>query len=134
MKAFIKAQCSSMAATVIDFMITIFLKEVCGLWYLFSTATGSVMGGVANFIMGRRWVFRAAGSSPGPQAIKYVLVWVGSILLNVSGMYLLTSIGRLNYVLSKVIVSLTVGICFNYVLQKTFVFKLNDDCQKTFIS
>jgi len=128
---FLKAQISSFVATLVDFGITIFLKEICGLWYLFSTTAGSILGGLTNFILGRKWVFKATEFPPGSQAIRYLFVWAGSILLNIGSVFLLTSVGHFNYLLSKVITSLIIGIFFNYFLQKKFVFSLNHETRKT---
>jgi len=128
---FIKAQVSSFISTAVDFGITIFLKEACGLWYLFSTSAGSILGGAINFIFGRKWVFNAVALPPVSQVVRYILVWGGSILLNIGGVFLLTSVGHVKYLLSKVITSVIIGICFNYFLQKKFVFGLNHEIRET---
>lgn len=128
---FIRAQVSSLISTIVDFGVTIFLKEVCGVWYLFSTSAGSILGGVTNFTLGRRWVFKAHGLPQGSQAMRYFLVWGGSILLNIAGVWLMTSIGHLNYLYSKIITAIFVGIFFNYLLQNMYVFKLNHESRKT---
>ncbi len=127
---FIKAQFASAAATVVDFGITILLKEGCGLWYLFSTSAGTLVGGVTNFMLGRCWVFRVTERPKGTQAMRYILVWVGSMLLNIGGVFLLTSVWHFNYLVSKVIISLLVGVFFNYYLQKNFVFHEIGDVRK----
>ena len=124
---FFRAQVASFVATILDFGFTIFLKEGCGLWYLFSTSAGSVLGGVTNFALGRRWVFKAAGLPPGSQAMRYFLVWGGSILLNIGGVRLLTGIGHINYLYSKILTTVLVGIFFNYLLQNRYVFKLTHE-------
>jgi putative flippase GtrA len=128
---FIKSQVSSIVSTLVDFSITILLKEVVGIWYLFSTSTGSILGGVTNFFLGRKWVFNATGTSSKSQAVRYVIVWGGSILLNITSVFFLTSFGHLNYLLSKIITAVMVGIFFNYILQKKYVFSFNRESQKT---
>ncbi len=128
---FIKAQVASFLSTIVDFGITIFLTEACGIWYLLSTSTGSVAGGITNFLIGRKWVFKVAQLPPGSQVIRYMLVWGVSILLNISGVYLLTHIGRLNYLLSKTLTAVIIGIFFNYLLQKQFVFNVRYEGRNT---
>jgi putative flippase GtrA len=128
---FLRAQVSSLASTIVDFGVTIFLKELCGVWYLFSTSVGSILGGMTNFSIGRQWVFNATGRSMGTQAVRYLLVWGGSIFLNIGGMWLLTSIGNINYLYSKIFTTVFVGIFFNYLLQYTYVFKFNHESRKT---
>lgn len=45
------------------------------------------------------------------------------MLLNAAGVYLFTQLSHVNYVYSKAVVSLLVGVGFNYFLQLYFVFK-----------
>lgn len=122
LRIFIRAQCSSLISTVVDFGVTIILTDGCGWWYLIGTSVGTTLGGGTNFFLGRKWVFNASEISPVSQAIRYILVWGGSIILNIGGVFLLTSIVHLNYLLSKAILAILVGIFFNYLLQKKFVF------------
>jgi putative flippase GtrA len=124
---FLRAQGASFVSTMVDFGFTILLKELCGVWYIASSSAGSILGGVANFVLGRRWVFKAAELAPGSQAMRYLLIWGGSILLNITGVWLLTGIGHLNYLYSKILTAVFVGIFFNYLLQNRYVFKLTHE-------
>ena len=119
----VKAQVASLAATAVDFLVTIVCVEGLHAWYVLATGLGNVAGGITNFYLGRYYVFRAAQQSSPAQGLRYALVWGGSLLLNAGGVYLLTHELRLNYVTSKVVVSLVVGLGFNYLLQRHFVFK-----------
>jgi putative flippase GtrA len=123
MATFIKAQAASLVATMVDFSITIILVELFRCWYLAASVTGTICGGIANFMLGRRWVFRATEKGIPLQAIKYLLVWAGNLVLVSGGVYIATSYGGLNYVLSKILVSIVVGSTYNYLMQKRFVFK-----------
>ena len=123
MATFIKAQAASLTATGVDFAMTIVLKEVLGLGYLLSSILGTVSGGVVNFMMNRHWVFKAHDRRIHFQVIKYVLVWIGNLVLVSGGVFVLTRYGGFNYIVSKVATSVMVGVFYNYVLQKKFVFK-----------
>jgi putative flippase GtrA len=123
MFTFLKAQASSLISSAVDFLITVILKELFGVWYLAASITGTICGGITNFLLGRIWVFSSEDKAVGPQAFKYSVVWVGNLLLNAGGVYLFTGIFGIKYWISKVTVSLIVGIGYNYVLQKFFVFK-----------
>jgi putative flippase GtrA len=123
MRTFLKAQTASMVATGIDFLVTIVGVEVLGMWYVLGTMLGTISGGVFNFSVNRRWVFEPEGKSARAQAFKYIMVWLGSMLLNAAGVYVLTQYTGLVYVFSKVVTAIFVGVGYNYHLQKKFVFR-----------
>jgi putative flippase GtrA len=118
-----KAQVASLVASLIDFATSIFLARVVGWWYLAASITGTVVGGIVNFTINRHWVFEAREKRVATQAFKYIVVWVGNLLLNAAGVYLITHYMKVNFVISKIIVSLLVGFFYNYLLQKKVVFK-----------
>lgn len=120
---FFKAQAASFTATAVDFSMTVILKEWFNCWYLLASILGTVSGGMVNFSMSRRWVFSARDKKMQNQAVKYVIVWAGNLLLVSAGVFLLTHYGSLSYLVSKIAVSLIVGFFYNYRLQKRFVFK-----------
>ncbi len=118
-----KAQAASAAGTGVDFLVTIAGVEVLHSWYLLATVLGNAAGGLVNFYLGRYYVFQVPHQRAQAQGVRYFFVWLGSMLLNAAGVYLFTQLLHLNYVYSKVIVSLVVGVGFNYFLQVYFVFK-----------
>jgi putative flippase GtrA len=120
---FIKAQASSLTATAVDFLLTIFLTEVMGVWYAAANVAGVVSGGFVNFYINRDWVFNGREDALRSQVFRYITVWCGNFLLNALGVWLLTQYAQCNYVLSKIVISLLVGWSYNYVLQKNYVFK-----------
>ena len=120
---FFKAQAASFTATAVDFSMTVILKEWFNCWYLLASILGTVSGGMVNFSMSRRWVFSARDKKMQTQAVKYVIVWAGNLVLVSAGVFLLTHYGSLSYLVSKIAVSLLVGFFYNYTLQKRFVFK-----------
>jgi putative flippase GtrA len=125
MVTFLKANISSSIASFFDYLITIFLVSFFRVDVVIASTTGTVCGGILNFLIGRNWVFEAKQRKVQQQAGRYLLVWVGNLVLNTSGMYLLTRILKIYYVVSKLVVSLLVGFCYNYTLQKKYVFKTN---------
>jgi len=120
---FLKAQASSLIATAVDFFVTAFLGKGLKMWYLAAVVIGTVCGGIANFLLGRNWVFSSKEEEAGYQAVKYIIVWLGNFGLNVGGVYLFTDIMHIDFMVSKIGVSVIVGIGYNYVFQKFFVFK-----------
>ena len=123
MFTFLKAQASSLISTAVDFLVTIALKEIFGLYYLIANIIGIICGGLTNFLLGRYIVFSSKENKVETQAVRYILVWLGNFALNIGGVYVFTSLFNVDYKISKIVVSLIVGFSYNYVLQKFFVFK-----------
>ncbi|MEN9299070.1 MAG: hypothetical protein RLZZ429_1383 [Bacteroidota bacterium] len=123
MVTFVKAQAASLAATIVDFSVFIILTEWLNCWYLAASITGTISGGITNFLLGRVWVFDATQGKVPKQAFKYILVWAGNLLLVSGGVFVVTEYAQLTPLASKIIVSLIVGFTYNYMLQKKFVFK-----------
>jgi putative flippase GtrA len=119
---FIKAQASSLAATGVDFLTAILLNYA-GCWYLTANIAGNVAGGSTNFLVNRQWVFERENDAISLQAVKYILVWVGNMLLNAGGVWVLVNYEILPYVWAKITVALIIGLTYNYIIQKRFVFK-----------
>ena len=119
----LKAQAASAAGTAVDFLVSIACLYVLPGWYVPATVLGNAAGGLVNFYLGRHLVFAAGRQPVAAQGGRYFLVWLGSMLLNAAGVYLFTKLLRLHYVPSKLVVSLLVGVGFNYFLQLYFVFR-----------
>lgn len=124
MLRYFKAQASSLTATGVDFLVTLLAMNFLNSWYLVASIIGTISGGMVNFYINRNWVFDASSKALKWQAFKYVLVWIGNLILVTLGVYLLTHFFNINYMLSKVLVSITVGISYNYYMQKLFIFSL----------
>jgi|SRR5947209_3290581 len=123
MFTFAKAQVASFLASMVDYFFTIISVELLGFWYVVGSSTGTILGGLTNFFLGRQWVFRGGDAARHIQAGRYFIVWLGYLILATSGVYLLTHIGGFNYIVSKITVTLFLAIAYNYPLQKRFVFR-----------
>lgn len=122
MKVFFKAQAASLLASIADFLTTLVSVQLLGVWYIAGSITGTIAGGWVNFMIGRRWVFQSGAQNIHKQALKYLLVWAGNLLLVTTGVFLLTHVAGFDYIFSKILVSLLVGSIYNYLMQKRFVF------------
>lgn len=126
-----KAQFSAWIASIVDFGITIICAHALGVWYAYATFIGAVSGGITNCTINYRWVFHTFSRKKKDIAIRYTIVWAGSILLNTYGTYLLTERSTLNFIISKIIVSVIVAILWNYQMQYRFVFPHEGDTDET---
>lgn len=110
-------------STSLDFIVLIFLTEILQFWYVFSAFLAALIGGITSFALGRSWAFMQKNDKLSSQAIKYLFVWGVSILLNTISLYLIVEYTGIQYIISKIIVSLTVGVGFNFLMHKNFTFK-----------
>lgn len=134
---FLKAQLTAQIATGIDFMTTLALLAVTGLQYIYIVAIGAVVGGITNCIMNYRWVFQPQGCKKKYVAIKYLIVWFGSMMLNTFGTYffnkgLWSFVSTFSFhefrsdnvfIFSKVVVAVIIAVFWNYPLQKMYVYR-----------
>lgn len=78
-----------------------------------------------NFMLNSHYVFAHTGRGKKALAERYLLVWLGSMLLNGGGTNLLTWLvgGARYFVIVKCMVALAVAFGFNYPLQRGWVFR-----------
>lgn len=101
-----------------------------------SVAIGAVVGGIVNCIINYRFTFHASGQNVKAVAVKYLMVWTGSLLLNMYGTTYaaqglsqwpwLHSIGFKPdgiFAAATLVVSLIVSLAWNFVLQRSFVYR-----------
>jgi len=122
MRTFFKFQLSSFLSTVVDFSVTLILTENLKMLYITSSVIGYVTGGITNFFINKKWVFKTNNKKKIKRVLLYAMVWIMSLLLNTLVLYLLTDIGKINYMYSKIIASLQVGIVFSFFAQMRIVF------------
>jgi len=123
MKTFWKVNIAAIIASLADFLFTFLLKYIGHLDAVLASILGTIFGGVINFLIGRVWVFKTSQTNFSEQGKKYFLIWLGNLLLNASGVYLLIKIMGVQYLIAKMITAITVAIGYNYPLQKGYVFK-----------
>jgi putative flippase GtrA len=124
---FSKAQVSSGVGGVVDYLTMILFTEVFHIHYTISIAICGVVGAFVNFSINKSWAFRSKAHpyefSVRKQLFRFILVVVNSIVLKMSGTYLLTTFLKIDYKISRIITDLIVSVIFNYMLQRYWVFK-----------
>ncbi|QMW02446.1 GtrA family protein [Spirosoma foliorum] len=125
MQTFIKVQATSLIATGVDFLTTILFVNIWHFWYLSASVTGAVSGGIASFIIARKWAFPTSQQPVVSQFSRFVLVWLGNAGANATGLYAATHFLGIQYLIAKTAVSILVGVSYNYFLQKDFVFTMS---------
>jgi putative flippase GtrA len=118
-----RSQISAGLATAVDFSTMLITVEILNLWYGLGVFLGAILGALTSFWLGRNWSFRATGERTQAQAFRYFWVSCGSLALNFFGVIFLTESFRLKYWLSKIVTVLVVGLFYNFVLHRYFVFR-----------
>lgn len=124
--ALLRHQTGAIAATVVDYSVMIALVSAAGAPPALGTAAGAASGAVVNFLLGRRWIFRATRHRTAPQAGRYALVSFASLLLNTAGVHVLAAYLHVQYVAARVAVSLAVSVLWNFPMQRSFVFRAGE--------
>lgn len=103
-----------------------------------SVAVGAVVGGIVNCIINYKFTFHASGQNTTLVAIKFVLVRVICVLLNMYGTTFiaqrlcdwqyLTDKGITNddiFATTTFVVAMSVNIFWNFLMQRYYVFRTN---------
>ena len=108
-------------ATASDFAFVSLLVSGLGVSPPFATLLGCVVGGIVNFSVNRSWAFASTG--PVSRMMRrYVLVSGASALWNAALVSVLLRVFRMPYQLAWWICRGIVYFCWNYPLQKRYVF------------
>jgi putative flippase GtrA len=121
-KTFGKSQLTALAATAVDFSVLYFFASILHLYYVFAVALGALTGGGTNFLLNRKWAF-SSGGKLATESIRYILVSLASMGLNVLFVFLLTELLGWFYLISKIATAVAVGFLWNYPLHRYWVFK-----------
>jgi putative flippase GtrA len=127
LKTFAKAQFSAFVCGMCDYCIMILLTEFVKIHYTTSIAIACTLGAIMNFSVNKKWTFQSKDKfykfSLTQQLWRFLFVVTSSIGLKMLGTYLLTAYGHIDYKISRLITDVIVSICYNYMLQRHWVFK-----------
>ena len=122
---FFRANLSSTVASGLEYVLVTALVLV-RLHYLTAATAGAVTGAVTDFALKRHWAFDRASKSPvHHEGLRYLLVSVASLLLNLAVAYALVDGLRLPAVPGVIAASLLVGVVWNYPLHRYYVFRIS---------
>jgi putative flippase GtrA len=113
---------TSIMATIVDYLTMIVLVSFAGMRPVPATAIAASAGAVTSFTFSRYFTYHATHVAAGHQMWRFVLVSGSSLGLNTLGEYLLHDRVGLQYILARVITSLTVSCGWNYPMLRFFVF------------
>jgi putative flippase GtrA len=115
-------QLGGLAATLVDFAVMSAVVGLLGVNAEVGTVAGAATGAVANFLLGRHWIFHGEAGGAMGQARRYVAVSAASLVFNTLGEYVLHERGGVQYQLARVVVAVVVSVLWNFPMQRRFVF------------
>jgi len=122
-KTFIRSQIVSLCATSVDFLLSLLLHLILGVYYVTATSVGSLFGAFTSFILGRNWAFLNRHGHVRKQVIRFIIINIFSIFANTTGVFFFKETFDISFFASRLIVSVLVGVCFNFAMNRYFVFR-----------
>ena len=122
-KAFFRSQVVSLTATTVDFSIALFLHNFLSIYYVSATTLGSVCGACTSFFLGRNWAFVNKKGKLRKQAMRFIIINLFSVFVNSTAVFFFKENFHLSFFTSRVIVAVLVGIFFNFLMNRYFVYR-----------
>ena len=125
MTSFTRNTLTSVFTTALDFATLVGLVELFHVNYVVATFVATVVGCSSNFALNRWWSFEATAGRVQWQIIRFLPVQAGSSTLHTLGVWLLTAVGGLPYLASKLVIAAVVYLVWNYPMNRYFVFRVS---------
>ena len=121
--SFPRSVLASIFSTGVDFGTLIALVELVHLDYKIATFIGTIVGFLTNFTINRIWAFEATSGHLGWQFVRVLPVQAGSTALQTFGVWVFDQFVGLRYWVAKIVVSVLVYLCWNYPMNRFWVFR-----------
>lgn len=110
------------AAFLADWGI-LYLLVLYGLHYLAAAAFAFIVGLLVNFFISKKFIFTQDPEKMGrfSEFLSYGVIGLAGLLLTEIFMYLITDVGGLHFMLSKIIVAAIV-LMWNFIARKKFIY------------
>lgn len=125
MKRFLKYGLVGLSGVVINEFFLFFFTEHVGLFYLISSLIAIELSIVSNFTWNELWTFkdRVDNHKKFPKRlVKFNLVSVGGIILNISVLFVITSFFGFHYLISNLF-GIAAATLWNYFINLKWTFK-----------
>lgn len=120
---FLRSILVSNVSFLLDFSLCLLLVGSLGLNYILATTLSFTAGSSLNYLLSVLWVFEGDKSGRRIEFLLFLAISFVGLGLNALGMYLLTGLAGLHYLLSRV-GSASAVFLFNYFAKKYFLFGL----------
>jgi putative flippase GtrA len=120
---FVRANLASTIASGVEYVLVTGLV-LAHAHYLYAATAGAATGAIIDFSLKRHWAFdRASKAAVHREGLRYLVVSVASLALNVALSYALVDGLHLPAVPGVIAASLVVGFSWNYPLHRLYVFR-----------
>lgn len=126
----LKSVLANVAATAGDFGAAVLLFHALSAHPTSSTAAGCVVGAFISFVLSRGWAFDASVGALLPQIVRYGVVSLLTLGLNVGGVALLLLL-HMPFIAAWCVARFVVFVAWSYPLQRDFVFATADPTSVT---
>jgi putative flippase GtrA len=111
------------AAFAVDFLMLVFLTEVCRLHYIVSNSIAFLSGLTVNYLICIRWVFTTSGIGKRPlEFLAFAAIGLVGLGLNNLLLWGFTHFAGIYYMISKALAAIVVYL-WNFLGRKYFIFK-----------
>ncbi len=125
LKEFQKYSLVNILVFLIDIFLLFLLTEIFNIFYLYSATISIVIGFTINYTLNINWVFKTRRYLSKPLYEYFLMIIISLIIsgLNIVGIWLLSDLLNIYYLLSKVTTSLITFI-IKFALRKKILFQI----------
>jgi len=116
MKQFIKFSMIGVANTVIHFGVFYLFYALLGFYHLMASGLGFCLAVINSYLMNKAWTFKTSGTSLRSEFMRFFIVSLLALLLNLLSMALMVEILMMNPLLAQlltIIITLMVNFSGN---------------------
>lgn len=119
---FVKFGLVGVLNTLVHYLVFLLLYRLAGLAVTVASAIGYMVGVANSFILNRRWTFRVSGSGAGSEFVKFTVVNIISMGINLLILQVVISLGGVIPEIAQVLAILCT-LVVNFTGNKWWTFK-----------
>ena len=115
----------NMLVFLIDIFFLFILTEIFNMFYLYSAVISITIGFTINYTLNINWVFKTRRYLSKPNYEYFLMVLISLIIscVHIAGIWLLSDLLNIYYLVSKIIISLITFI-MKFILRKKILFQI----------